>query len=150
MHHSNIIIISFSKINFKGIPSMLTPVRPEKDIKKVLLQGYVFGFLTLTIIPLTAILAFGTKLVSSGSLKYYNEDFINHEKIIYYFVSFYMMFNIAAFPVLVITLRNNMMKLFSPNNLPKRSFDITKRTIIYTALILVPVILSAVTLKNYI
>jgi hypothetical protein len=110
----------------------------------------MFGLIIMIFIPLTAILAFGTNLVDDKTLKYYNEDFKNHEKFIYYFVSFYMMFNIAAFPVLTITLRNNMMKLFSPNHLPKRSYDITKRTLMYTAIILIPVLISAVSLRNYI
>ncbi len=59
-----------------------------------------------------------------------------------------MMLNIAAFPVLTITLRNNMIKLFSPSNIPKRSYEITKTSLIYTAIILVPVMTCAIALRN--
>ncbi len=56
---------------------MLSSVRPEGAIKGVILKGFIFALFVLVFIPLTAILAFGTRLISSSStgLKYYNEDF---------------------------------------------------------------------------
>jgi hypothetical protein len=56
---------------------MLSLVRPETALKGVLIKGFTFALFTLILVPLTAILAFGTRLISTekDGLKYYNEDF---------------------------------------------------------------------------
>jgi hypothetical protein len=64
----------------------------------------------------------------------------------YYIISFYMFLNIAALPVICITLRyfypviqrTNMMKLCVPHLLPKSSFEVTKATFWYTLLVILP------------
>jgi len=59
-----------------------------------------------------------------------------------------MFFNIASFPVLTITLRNNMMKLFVPNLVPEKPWQITKYTLLFTFVILGPVFVGALFLRN--
>ncbi len=69
---------------------------------------------------------------------------------IYYYVGFYIFCNVAAMPVLTITLRNNMIKLITPQYFPKKAYSITKWTLMYTLAILVVVITTAIGLKKYI
>ncbi len=54
-----------------------------------------------------------------------------------------MFLNIAALPVLTITLRRNLMKLCVPHLLPANPLEITKATAITTLLILIPSIILA-------
>lgn len=49
-----------------------------------------------------------------------------------------MFLNIAALPVLTITIRKNLMKLVAPQLVPKDSLKITLPTAIFTLLIVVP------------
>ena len=58
-----------------------------------------------------------------------------------------MFLNIAALPVLTITIRRNMMKLCVPHLLPKDPLSITPATGIATLLILAPCITLA--MRNY-
>lgn len=56
----------------------------------------------------------------------------------YYIISFYMFLNIAALPVLTITIRKNLMKLLVPHLMPKNNFKITLPSAIFTLLIVLP------------
>ena len=58
----------------------------------------------------------------------------------YYIISTYMFLNVAALPVLTITLRMNLMKLVTPHLVPKKSFEVTKASFIYTLFIVLPVV----------
>lgn len=51
----------------------------------------------------------------------YTNVFRGKLDVIYYITSFYMFLNIAAFPILIITMRNNIMKCFIPDKIPKVS-----------------------------
>jgi hypothetical protein len=86
--------------------------------------------------------------------------------IAYWIISFYMFLNIAAFPVLTITLRNNLFKLFMPDKMVNfiflcikakkkvkfekfnLSYEVTKETLFLTFLILIPVMIVSSTLKD--
>jgi hypothetical protein len=73
---------------------------------------------------------------------YYNDNFehtVPNTSWIFYIVSFYMFLNIAAFPVLTITARNNLMKAFIPDKVPANTSDITRYSIIFTLIIVVPI-----------
>jgi ubiquinone biosynthesis protein COQ9 len=67
----------------------------------------------MIIIPLTAIMAFGTDLVHSNTglleeshnLIYYSEDFKGKLDFVYYIVSFYLFLNVTAFSVYIIVIR---------------------------------------------
>jgi len=52
-------------------------VKPADGVKQSLRYGFLSSITTLIVIPITAIMAFGTKLSESkaGDLKYYNFDF---------------------------------------------------------------------------
>lgn len=108
----------------------------------------LFGMLILIIIPLTGILAFGGNMLLSNNLQYYNNNFKNEIPWIYYIISFYMFLNIAAFPVLTITSRNNLMKCFTPSKIPQNSWDITRYTVAFTLLFIAPIITLSILTKN--
>lgn len=67
---------------------------------------------------------------------------------IYYITSFYMFLNIAAFPILIITMRNNIMKCFMPHKIPKKSHELTKTTVILTICLILPIILLSIFAKE--
>jgi hypothetical protein len=54
-----------------------------------------------------------------------------------------MFLNIAAIPVLIITLRLNLMKLVVPHLVPKVSYQITKASTIATFFIVLPAVALA-------
>lgn len=58
-----------------SIPSILTPVRPEKDIKKVSKYGFMVACCVYIFIPILGTLAFGENLISPDGLKFFIDDF---------------------------------------------------------------------------
>lgn len=48
----------------------------------------------------------------------YNVNFLDIP-FIGHVVNFYLLFNIAPFPILTMTLRNNLIKVFAPSKIPK-------------------------------
>lgn len=116
-------------------------------------MSFSFGILILTLLPIIGIIAFGPGLCDPqkpNDMIYFQYNFKDKANWVYYFVTFYFFLNIAAFPVVTITLRNNLMKLFTPQFMPKCSFEITKWTLLYTAIILAVVFPASILLKNYI
>ena len=63
------------------------------------------------IIPITGCMAFGKELGAGKGLQYYNFDFENKISFVYWFVSFYVFLNIAAFSVYIIVIRTNILKM---------------------------------------
>lgn len=97
--------------------------------------SFSFGLIVFLLIPLTGIWAFP----GLGKYCFYNIVFDQSPvKWAYYIISFYMFLNIAALPVLTITIRKNLMKLLVPHLLPKNSFQITKASVAFTLLISIP------------
>lgn len=66
---------------------------------------------------MTGVIAFGENLVNDqkGNLKYYNYAFEEQLPFVYYFVSFYVFLNIASIPILIIVVRNNILKMAFPS-----------------------------------
>lgn len=127
-----------------SIPSMLRPVKPPRQIKRILYTGFAAGGLILILISLTGILAFGDKYVLDSKTKsYYNMWFHGNIDWIYYIISFYLFFNITAVPVVTITTRNNLMKCIVPHKIPARNWEITRWTFAFTMFILLPVLTVA-------
>lgn len=82
---------------------------------------YSICILSTFIIAVLAIMAFGGELANpydEGGLKYYNTIFKGKYDWAYYFSSFYIFLNVASLPVLTIVLRNNSMKLITPEKFP--------------------------------
>ena len=104
----------FAFICHHSIPAILSPVTPESAIKKINFLSFSSSFVLMILICITGILAFGESMVDSEKLKYYNYNFENQVNITFYFSSFYMFLNIAALPVLIIVIRNNLMKWIAP------------------------------------
>jgi len=107
----------FGLLCHHSIPSIVSTVKPADGVKQSIRYGYLSSIITIIIIPITAIMAFGTKLSEAkpGDLKYYNFDFKEQASPVYYLVSFYVFLNVASVPVLTIVLRNNILRLLAPN-----------------------------------
>ncbi|CAD8119395.1 unnamed protein product [Paramecium sonneborni] len=133
MHHSS--------------PGMLRPVRPSSAIRKIIFISFTFGLLTFLFVCLTASWAFTLENLSNVS--FYSQCFSEGNlRWAYYIISFYMFLNIAALPVLTITIRKNLMKLVVPHLLPKDNLKITLPTALFTLLIVVPCAALAILLKD--
>ncbi|CAD8197690.1 unnamed protein product [Paramecium pentaurelia] len=135
MHHSS--------------PGMLRPVRPTSAIRKIIFISFAFGLFTFLFVCLTATLAFPKEDFADAS--FYNKLFNQKQlKWAYYIISFYMFLNIAALPVLTITIRKNLMKLVAPHLIPKDNLQITLPTALFTLLIILPCATLAILLKKQI
>lgn len=81
------------------------------------------------------------KEASSTTTPYSKEDLIGPTT-----SPVFIFLNVAALPVLTIVLRNNSMKLLTPEKFPKVSYQLTSWTLIYTSVILSLVLISSITL----
>ena len=50
----------------------------------------------------------------SSKLQYFNDTFKGELDFIYYFTSFYIFLNVAAIPILIIVMRNNLIQMITP------------------------------------
>lgn len=126
---------------------MLRPVRPQSYIRTIILSSFSFGLLVFLLIPLTAIWAF------PGLSQYCFYNILFDQQYVrwaYYIISFYMFLNIAALPVLTITIRKNLMKLVAPHLMPKNTLAITPATAGFTMLIIIPCGILSIILKDQI
>lgn len=80
-----------------SLPSMLTPVKPEKDIKKVTKYGFITACGVYLALPFLAVVSFGEDLVSEFGLKFFNDDFKEVLPLVFYISSFYMFLVIIIF-----------------------------------------------------
>lgn len=81
---------------------------------------FIVSMILNLLVPVTGIMAFGDNLVSpqKGNIKYYNYAFESQLPFVYYFTSFYVFLNIASIPVIVIVIRNNIMRMLFPELQP--------------------------------
>lgn len=81
----------------------------------------------------------------SHHLKYYNEDYKGRIDFIYYFVSFYVFLNVAAFSVYIIVIRKNILALAKPT---LDSDKVSNTTVLITAVLLGLLLVISFLLKN--
>lgn len=72
------------------------------------------------IIPITGVMAFGVDLGTGEHLKYYNFDFEDKINFIFFFTSFYVFLNVAAFSVYIIVIRRNVLHMIDRNINPNK------------------------------
>lgn len=113
---SNLIFTFMFHHSLPGITKQLTHV---SQIRKFLNIGFIAAGFTILSVSVTSNLAFGNDLIDRTAsnphdLKYYNEDYNGRINFIYYFVSFYVFLNVAAFSVYIIVIRKNIFALAKP------------------------------------
>lgn len=137
----------FAYLMHHSIPQMYKPILPQSSIPLVNAIGFLFATIVFLVVPLMGMLAFSTL----DTFCYYNLAF--KEKPVYfayYIISFYMFLNIAALPVLTITIRTNMMKMCVPHLMPKSSFEVTRGSFIFTLVVSIPCCVASLLLGKYI
>jgi hypothetical protein len=100
-----------------SVSGIVYPVRPQSTIKPMFFWSFLIGSCTLLLEATLAMLAFSH--IENDSCdefpceiqKLYNINFANLP-VIGQIVNFYPMLNVAAVPILTITLRNNLFQLF--------------------------------------
>lgn len=112
----------FSFLFHHSIPTITQTLKKREEINEFIKIAFKVAGTVMIIIPITAIMAFGTNLVhsdtkllgSSHNLIYYSEDFKGRLDFIYYIVSFYLFLNVTAFSVYIIVIRENVFRIFFP------------------------------------
>jgi hypothetical protein len=135
-----------------GITKQLTEL---SQIQSFLNIGFLIAGISMLIIPITAVFAFGNELVGPAStmlgqghsLIYYNEDFKGRLDFIYYIISFYVFLNVAAFPVYIIVIRRNILSIIKPS---VNSDRLCKTTIFMSSAILAAILIISFALREYI
>lgn len=122
-----------------------------------MIASFTIGSLSLVLLSLVGVMAFGDCLNSekisschspyTNGSSYFNDYFkgIANADWVFYIASFYIFLNVAAFPVLIITARNNLMKFAIPD---KVSPTVDKWTILFNIIITGPIITIAMLTTN--
>jgi hypothetical protein len=134
---SNLIFTFMVHHSLPGITKQLTKL---SDIRYFMKIGFLVAGTTVILLPITASLAFGNELIDKTKflmgehhLKYYNEDYKGRIDFVYYFVSFYVFLNVAAFSVYIIVIRKNVLAIARPE---MDSDKVSKTTILITGTVL--------------
>lgn len=108
----------FSLMFHHSLPNIVSGLgNNSKDINFVIRNAFLISGSVLMVIPVTAVLAFGSSLDDPDKqLRYYNLDFKKTPvSFIYWFTSFYVFLNIAAFSVYIIVIRSNILHIIYHN-----------------------------------
>ena len=106
--------VTFCFMYHTGLPNIVNNLQKKEDLKYVVKYSFIFSCLAMLVIPVTGVMAFGEELGTGQNLKYYNFDFQQKIPFIYYFTSFYIFLNIAAFSVYIIVIRGSILSLVRP------------------------------------
>eukprot|EP01017_Pseudomicrothorax_dubius_P051203 TRINITY_DN9818_c0_g1_i1.p1 TRINITY_DN9818_c0_g1~~TRINITY_DN9818_c0_g1_i1.p1 ORF type:complete len:453 (-),score=43.79 TRINITY_DN9818_c0_g1_i1:63-1421(-) len=111
-----------------SLPTVVRPMKPEKEVKPVMLISYVCSMVILVWIAISGMFAFGhfgndcEQGFPCKINKLYNKNFLGIP-FLGQLVNLYPVLNIAPTPVLVIVLRNNLINLIfsdqKPESLPQ-------------------------------
>ncbi|EAR82516.1 transmembrane amino acid transporter protein (macronuclear) [Tetrahymena thermophila SB210] len=119
-----------------SIPAFVKPITPQKHVKWVLKGTHILGLSIILGISFFGVCAFGEALIDKYDVNFINYNFEQNEIIVYYTSALYIFLNAIAYPVFIITVRNNMMELFAPSKIPKISSEVTPYTFSFTVGIL--------------
>jgi len=125
-------------------------VRPQSSLRPMFFYSFLIGGITLLLEGLLAVLAFSHIKNDDCSKfpceiqKLYNENFLKLP-FIGQVANFYPMLNVAAVPILTITLRNNILQLFGLEN--KGNISRLKKGL-WSILLSIPVIIITLFLDD--
>ncbi len=80
---------------------------------------------------------------NGGSLKYYHLNFKGQIDFIFYLVSLYFFLTISVYPMLIVTVRNTLIFMIAPDKMPQSNYEITRYTLFYNFIVLMPVAVIA-------
>lgn len=137
----------FSFLFHHSIPGITSQLKNTSEVSYFIKRAFIVSVTTLLLIPLSGIMAFGSNLGKAHELKYYNLDFKGVIDPIYYFVSFYMFLNVAAFSVYIIIIRTSLMKICLPASDPNK---MSKQTISFTVVLITVIVAVAYSMAGQI
>jgi len=105
----------FVFIYHHSIPGIISPVRPQKGINNMFIISNIIGTILLIIEGQLAVWAFGSLTNDCTTFPcrvqdLYNENF-QSIPVVGQLLQFYPLLNFSAIPILVITLRNNVLEV---------------------------------------
>jgi len=144
--------VIFAFMYHHSVPGILTPIRPSRKVYPML-----FGATTLTaavfiLESMLAVFAFGGRQGNCDHFPcaiqpLYNENYLAIQGL-NFIVNFYPVLNLAPFPVVAITLRNNLMQLIIPDTATHHMNNLTKTTFMFACLSCIPVYIVAFFVRN--
>ncbi|KAK6171583.1 hypothetical protein SNE40_019740 [Patella caerulea] len=122
-----------------SLPSLITPIKDKSSLYKVLGVDYVCILIFYALLSFTGIFAFAT-LEDLYTLNFFNvnceTNSVTNIKFIQYFLALFPVFTLSTnFPIISITLRNNLQTMFSS---PERQTNWTVHNILFPLLALLP------------
>ncbi|XP_030840130.1 transmembrane protein 104 isoform X2 [Strongylocentrotus purpuratus] len=129
-----------------SLPSLITPVNPKKRITAFLFGDYILILLFYLFLSVTAIFTFESdKIQDIYTLNFFKSAVLPVIPL-QYFVALFPVFTLSTnFPIIGITLRNNLMALFLHEN---KLYHWTIRRLLFPTLVLVPPIVVAFVTTN--
>ena len=130
-----------------SLPSIITPIKSKTKFIYMLLIAYVCILIFYILLSYTGVFAFGQKLDDFYTLNFEPTHDSNDSlllKVIKYYLSLFPVFTISAsFPIIAITLRNNLIGLY---NLTSKGNINTKVLVLFPFITLIPpLIISLIT-----
>ena len=130
-----------------SLPSIITPIKSKAKFIYMLSLAYICILVFYLLLSFTGVFAFGNKLEDFYTLNFeptHNSNDSLVLKVIKYYLSLFPVFTISAsFPIIAITLRNNLIGLYS---LTKKGNVNTKMLHLFPLITLIPpLIISLIT-----
>nr|CAB3267025.1 transmembrane protein 104 [Phallusia mammillata] len=125
-----------------SLPSLVTPIRNKQHLSKILAADYLLILLFYSLLGFTAIFCFpGEMLKDIYTLNFQDSCYVTDVSFLRYFLGLFPVFTLSTnFPIIAVTLRNNLKALFKPT----QSFLIN-RLLFPTMAILPPIIIAFIT-----
>lgn len=133
-----------------SFPSLLTPIANKKHLKTLVLCDFMLIVIFYITLALTAVFAF-TDIKDLYTLNFIQEDDRNQSiflKILAYFLALFPVFTLSAsFPIVAITLKNNLQTIFLDTH-RLQSYNYCLRKVIFPILTIVPPICVTMFTEN--
>eukprot|EP01029_Cantina_marsupialis_P031288 TRINITY_DN89432_c0_g2_i1.p1 TRINITY_DN89432_c0_g2~~TRINITY_DN89432_c0_g2_i1.p1 ORF type:complete len:496 (+),score=125.37 TRINITY_DN89432_c0_g2_i1:154-1488(+) len=146
----------FSAMIHHSVPGLVSPIRPQAHMKRSIFRGYSLGLIVYLVLCSSAMFAFGNivnpKCIHSDACTVqdmYNLNFSTfHLKWIAKFLNIYPTLAVATYPLVAVTLRNNIAQLVGIDSSKLGDGGITMQQIQLTLVATIPSICVAFFTKN--
>lgn len=150
--YSNVI---FAVLMHHCLPSVISPVRPEAEMRKVVRIVNLVSGAVLMLICCLAWVTFGGFSNKCTDSSYfcqinvlYNLNLV-HVPILGGIINFYLILNLPGVAVMVITLRNNLMQMLRIRKSSSSNTRQSAKNAFFSLCVIIPTLIIAIQFKNY-
>ncbi|XP_065175112.1 transmembrane protein 104-like isoform X1 [Sycon ciliatum] len=117
-----------------SLPSLVTPIRQKRRLSLMLMGDFILVLVFYVLVNFTAVLAFEESLIQDEYSNNFNSDVV--PKVLSYFLRLFPVFVLSTnFPIISITLRNNLKSLFLD---PMKTYSFTIERLVFPIAALLP------------